>query len=179
MITAIDDPMLIALGASSADPERAEKMMLFGQFVGAWDLDVAFFDRAGRETKRYPAEWIFGWVLGGRAIQDVLIAPPREHASAPPPATTGTGSTLRYYDPKLDAWRVVFVGASSNEYAILTGRAVGDRIVLDGQEKGEYYRWQFSEITRDRFLWTGHISDDEGRTWWKEQEMVARRRGAL
>lgn len=176
MIISIHDPMLIALGAGGPDPERAEKMMTFGQFVGSWDLDIAFFDRDGREKRRYPGEWIFGWVLGGRAVQDVLIAPPREDRFAPPRAHGHTGSTMRYYDPKLDAWRVVWVGAYSGEYGILIGGLEGDRIVLVGQEPGEYYRWIFSDITRDRFLWTGMWSDDEGKTWWKEQEMVAQRR---
>ena len=174
-MTSITDPMLAALGASGPDAERADKMMLFGQFVGRWDLDIAFFDRNGCETRRYPGEWVFGWVLGGRAIQDVLVAPPRDDAGKPPSPTARTGSTLRYFDPALDAWRVTWVGAYSNEVGILIGRAQGDRIVLEGQEEGEYYRWVFSEISRDRFLWTGYMSDDKGETWWKEQEMVARR----
>jgi hypothetical protein len=152
MITASHDSMLVALGAAGPDPERAGKMMLFGQFVGAWELDIGFFDRSGQETRRYPGEWIFGWILGGRAIQDVLIAPPREDASVRPRPPAHTGSTIRYYDPSLDAWRVVWVGAYSNEYAILRGGAQGDEIVLEGQEPGEYYRWVFSEIERDRFF---------------------------
>jgi hypothetical protein len=40
--------------------------MLFGQFVGAWDVDVTniTLDGTRKELKR---EWHFGWVLEGRA----------------------------------------------------------------------------------------------------------------
>jgi hypothetical protein len=32
--------MLLALKASRPDPRSADELMLFGQFVGSWDVDV-------------------------------------------------------------------------------------------------------------------------------------------
>jgi len=64
------------LAASGPDVDYAEKLMLFGQFVGDWEVDFTVYGPDGtREIER--AEWHFGWVLQGRAIQDVFIIPRR------------------------------------------------------------------------------------------------------
>ena len=64
----------------------------FGQFIGSWDLDWYI------EGARAKGELHFGWVLGGRAIQDVWVVPGRFH-----------GSTLRFYDRALGAWRSTWI----------------------------------------------------------------------
>jgi hypothetical protein len=58
--------MIDALQALGPHPDIAEDLMLFGQFVGAWDVDVTniTLDGTRKELKR---EWHFGWVLEGRA----------------------------------------------------------------------------------------------------------------
>src|ERR1700756_3899967 len=65
-----------ALVASGPAPDRADKMMLYGQFIGAWDGTVT---RYGANGERFDAsaEVHFGWALEGRAIQDVWIVPSR------------------------------------------------------------------------------------------------------
>ena len=52
--------------------------MLFGLFVGEWEFDWTGYDEDGDETLTERGEWIFGWVLEGRAVQDVWIIPGRE-----------------------------------------------------------------------------------------------------
>ena len=69
-------PFLDALGGDGAAADRAGKMDLYARFVGSWDLDVTQFSRDGA-PRRHKGEWHFGWVLEGRAIQDVWIVPPR------------------------------------------------------------------------------------------------------
>jgi hypothetical protein len=59
------------------DDELAIELELFGQFVGSWDVSVTNYQPDG-STITIPAEWHFAWALGGRAIQDVWIAPSRE-----------------------------------------------------------------------------------------------------
>ena len=62
-------PNALLAGGPAAD--RAEKMMLYGQFVGSWDGRVVVHEAAG--TRRESSSEVhFGWVLGGRAVQDVL-----------------------------------------------------------------------------------------------------------
>jgi hypothetical protein len=83
-------PMIRALQADGPFAEHADKLMQFGRLVGSWDIEGRFYDEAGNVTKEHTGEWHFGWVLEGRAIQDVLICPPR-HAREP-------GQRSRAYD---------------------------------------------------------------------------------
>lgn len=64
-----------ALRADGPDPERLPGLMLFGQFVGEWLMEVSFFQADGRLINSFKADWVFSWILQGRAIQDVLMSP--------------------------------------------------------------------------------------------------------
>src|SRR4051794_31507903 len=68
--------MIEVLRADGPDPERAAHLDLFGQFVGEWELDVTNFAANGASETAH-GEWHFGWILQGRAVQDVWITPPR------------------------------------------------------------------------------------------------------
>ena len=70
------EAFVAALVAVAPHPDRAERLHLFGQFVGSWDLTVTDH-RPGRETSGTPGEWHFGWLLGGNAVGDVWIYPAR------------------------------------------------------------------------------------------------------
>ena len=52
--------MIDLLGASGPDVEHAEELMLFGRFVGSWDLEATYFDHAGTITSERRGEWHFG-----------------------------------------------------------------------------------------------------------------------
>jgi hypothetical protein len=107
----------------------------------------------------------FGWVLEGRAIQDVWILPGVFH-----------GTTLRVYDPALDAWHILWSDPLCQFYARQTGRAVGEDIVQDGTDgAGNPIRWRFTDITSESFLWIGERSSDGGATWQRQTEFSARR----
>ena len=64
--------MIEVLQSNAPVYEMAEKLQLFGQFVGSWDARVINYKPDG-SSQTVEAEWHFGWVLEGRAIQDVLI----------------------------------------------------------------------------------------------------------
>ncbi|WP_204280043.1 hypothetical protein, partial [Raoultella ornithinolytica] len=66
----MSNPFLAAFGATGPSPDRGDKMELYGWLIGSWDLEVSAFMPDGSVRKR-PGEWHFGWVLEGRAIQDV------------------------------------------------------------------------------------------------------------
>lgn len=157
------------LAASGPFPEYAEKLMLYGQFVGSWDIAATWHEQNGGH-KQGKGEWHFNWVLGGRGIQDVLFA-----AGASPHQF---GTTLRCYDAALDVWHVAWMQPSGGEFVHLVGRKVGDRIVQEGvgSDPRRRERWSFTEITSDSFLWLSEVSFDEGATWFLEQEMRAVRR---
>jgi hypothetical protein len=111
------------LVASGPLAEYAEKLMLYGQLVGSWDIEATWYDQAGGRRKG-KGEWHFAWILGGRGILDVLFA-----AGSPPHKF---GTTLRCYDPARDAWHVIWMQPYVGEFVHLLGRKVGDRIVQEG-----------------------------------------------
>lgn len=62
-----------------------------------------------------------GWVLEGRAIQDVWSVQGFFH-----------GTTLRVYDPGLDAWHLIWSDPLKQYYTHQIGRADGRNIVQEG-----------------------------------------------
>ena len=169
----------MALLSDGPHPEHAEAAMLFGQFVGSWDVDVAWYE-AGRVVRRARGEWHFAWVLEGRAVQDVWIVPPRSERSAGDADLYEYGTTLRFYDPGIDAWRSTWHGPMHGVVIPFIARKVGDEIVLQGRHAvdGRPMRWVFSDIGADRFLWRSEASADEGGTWDLLQDFVVRRRAS-
>ena len=169
--------MLDVLAASGPFAEHADKLMLFGQLVGSWSVEGTHFNRDGTIKVERRGEWHFGWVLEGRAIQDVIISPPRAERAETGAESVEYGTTLRTYDPKLDAWRVTFVAPVYGATVNLIARQQGDEIVLEGAgPNGTPYRWVFSEITRQRFRWRGYESFDEGASWFLAEQILGRRR---
>jgi hypothetical protein len=168
---------LTALGARGPAADRAGKMELYGWLVGSWDLDVTQYpDDGGRRQRR--GEWHFGWALEGRAIQDVWIVPPRGELRRGDAAANvnSYGTTLRVYDPGIDAWQIQWTDPVARNFLHMIGRKQGDDIVqLGTRPDGSLIRWSFSEITPHSFLWRGEISADEGATWRLNVEFSARR----
>src|SRR5919109_244353 len=117
--------------------EDSDRLMAFGQFVGAWDMESTWYDQSGGR-RQGTGEWHFAWILGGRGVQDILFT------SGAPPHQVGT--TLRCYDQALDAWHVAWMQPASGEFVHLLGRQVGDQIVLEGAgpDPRRRERWTFS-----------------------------------
>jgi hypothetical protein len=172
------NPYGVPLDVAFADgpaPDFADKLQLFGQFVGSWELEVVYHGPTGERT--LTAEWHFAWALNGHAVQDVWIAPHRrDRERGEPPVDWGT--TVRFYDPRIDAWRSTWIGPAKGLVLPFIARPAGDEIVLEGSfEDDKLTRWIFSEIARSSFRWRAVESNDAGRNWSLVQEMSARRIG--
>jgi hypothetical protein len=166
---------LEGLIANTPNSDHADKLMLFGQFVGDWEVDFTVYERGGSE-KTVKAEWHFGWVLEGRAIQDVFIVPRRTDRDNSNWTRDDYGTCLRFYDPTLDYWRVVWVSPRHGEIIILNGQKIGDEIVLEGKDLDHTpMRWIFSNINSNSFHWRRVFSTDGGTTWQLHKEMIVRR----
>ena len=108
---------------------------------------------------------VAAWVLAGRAIQDVWILPGRFH-----------GTTLRIYDPAIDAWHILWHDPLKQYYTRQTGRARDGGIVQTGwTDTGEAVRWSFSGMTPDSFRWQAERSRDSGLTWQSQADLRVRR----
>ena len=175
--TSQSQSMLEVLRADGPLREHEPELMLFGRLVGAWDIANSFFNEDGSVRKRQTGEWHFGWVLEGRVIQDVILAPPRAERERTGAPASEYGTTIRAYDPRIAAWRVTFVAPVAGETVNLVARQKGDEIHLEGRSPhGTLYRWVFSDLEVDSFRWSGYESLDEGRTWSLGEVIEGRRR---
>jgi hypothetical protein len=164
-----NDPMPLALTATGPNPDLKEKLDLYGQLVGVWDVDNRYLDRSDRRWHSGTVVWTFGWILDGHAVQDVMRFRFAD-------GSTPIGTTMRLLDPTSDAWNVVWF-PQSGKVCTLVGRRAPDGIHQEGtQSDGRPIRWTFTEITPDSFLWHGYIGDAEDSRWHLEQEMRAIRR---
>jgi hypothetical protein len=171
------NPLLDALHAEGPDATHAEALSLYGQFVGSWRVENTDHHPDGG-THFAIGEWHFGWVLQGRAIQDVWITPARgtDPATLPPNYMHRYGTTLRMYLPEQRCWRILWTDPAIGFSVSQTAREEnGDIIQIGATTKGVPMRWSFRDITRDRFRWIGEISDDGGKTWRLQLEMRATR----
>jgi hypothetical protein len=166
------------LHADGPNTVRAIDLALYSWIVGRWDMDVTTILEDGT-THRSNGEIHAGWVLQGLAIQDVWMIPrlrDRKPGIEPlPGAGNWYGTTLRIYDPTLDAWRILWSDPATNFFAQQIGRARGRDIVQTGPDpRGGSMRWVFSEIEPDSFHWTAERAPDD-RTWRREVDIRARR----
>lgn len=162
-MTAAFPSFAAALQAPGPAPDRAGKMGLYGWLIGSWSMDGTIYLDDGTAYKN-TGEIHFAWALEGRAIQDVWIFPGAFY-----------GTTLRVYDPALDAWHILWGDPLKQYYTRQLGRARGKDIVQDGTlETGESVRWSFTEITPDSFHWLGEKTDSGG-TFRLQAEFLARR----
>ena len=160
MITSFDT----ALHAEGPAADRAGKMQLYGWLIGNWEMDATVHADDGT-THEGQGQIHFAWVLEGRAIQDVWILPGVFY-----------GSTLRVYDPGLDAWHILWSDPVRQYYTRQLGRACGRDIVQEGRnDAGDQIRWSFTDITANSFRWLGERSLDAGATWQLQAEFFARR----
>jgi hypothetical protein len=88
--------LIDALHTDRPASDRADKMSLYGWLIGRWKMDAVVYLDDGT-PHRGLGEIHFGWVLEGRAIQDVWILPGVFY-----------GTTLRIYDPGIDAWHILW-----------------------------------------------------------------------
>jgi hypothetical protein len=137
-------------------------MGLYAWLIGRWEMDGIIHSVAAKQAVR--GEIHAGWVLEGRALQDVWILPGVFY-----------GTTLRIYDPGLDAWHILWSDPLRQYYTRQIGRARGKDILQEGTNNdGVATRWRFVDIRDDSFHWLGERSTGTD-TWQLEAEFFVRR----
>jgi len=174
----VDHSFADVLHSAAPDIARKSKLALYAFLVGRWELDVETIAEDGT-THSGRGEIYAGWVLRGRAIQDVWMIPRladrKPGAAHLPGAGNWYGTTLRFYDPTLDAWRILWSDPATNFFSQQVGRAKGRDIVQEGADpRGGFMRWTFTDIEPESFHWTAEHSADST-DWRKVVDIRARR----
>jgi hypothetical protein len=139
-------------------PGEDAQARLFDRLAGAWDIEYCNIkDDGTRENTR--GQLLAGWVLDGRALQDVWIEFPAAGGDR------FMGTTLRFYDTERKTWRVTWVSPMAQAVTPLEGGEENGGIVLRAQVPRGLLRWTFSDMTDRDFRWRGELSTDGGTTW--------------
>jgi hypothetical protein len=149
--------------------DLASELMLFGQFVGDWDVAITYWHPDGTQEED-AGEWSFAWILEGHAVQDVWRIPSRAESERTGRPVRGLGTTIRFFDRTIGAWRSTWHGINGYVLAFIA-RQIADEIVLERSEGDVITRWIFSEVQSDQFRWRNVTSTDNGSTWRHVQEM--------
>lgn len=133
--------MVAVLSAPGPHASLGDQVRTWDRFVGTWDCDFGFYLEDG-SVRHSPGELEVGWVLDGRAIQDLWITYPKDGEQE-----RGIGTSIRFFDDKAKTWRVVFVSPKYGAVLTVQGGMEGDRIVLRGQDAdGGQLRWSFNDL---------------------------------
>ena len=172
----LNDGLSSALFSADRSADIPQASDLYGWLVGSWDLRVLVHESDGSETTHRGAIHA-GWVLQGRAIQDVFDVPGFFY-----------GTSVRFYDPQLQAWQVFWMDPMKQVFMRLLGRQKGNDIVNEGKETPELARayglvpdpdariqWNFTDITAQSFRWVSLRSND-GENWVLQREYFGQRR---
>jgi hypothetical protein len=168
---------LEALPSAQRAPELSEAEDLFGFLIGSWDMDAVLHGAQG-EVQRTSGELHASWVLEGRAIQDLFIFPRRaDRASGVPARDDRYATTLRTYDRRLNAWRVVFINpAADDTSAQLIARRNDHGIAMEGKlADGTPIRWKYVTIAPTSFHYTAEKLESDGKSWRLYLELFGKR----
>lgn len=165
--------MVAALNAMGPHNSLGDQAKLWDRLIGTWEVEYTDFSKGGKTSHR-SGQFIVGWVLDGRVIQDVWIVDPSGSRKE-----REVYSDLRYFDPKSQSWPAIFVDPEHASVARFTGGAVGDRFVLDTHDfGGTDTRWSINDVHPGSFVWREEESIDGGKSWRLTAEHHMKRQGA-
>ena len=161
-----------ALPARGPHPSLGEQERVFSRFVGTWQVEYMDVMKDGTQLHR-TGLFIVGWIMDGRAIQDLWIVDP-----TPSHAEREVYADIRYFDPKTLTWPSVFFDPEHASMARFSGGAVGsDRAVFQSSEiDTNLTRWSFEDIGPNTFVFRDQSSSDQGKTWKLRAEYHMRRK---
>ena len=176
-ISPVKEHFATALVSNTSSAELNDVDKLYDWLIGSWDVTAFdyFLDGSKLTTE---GEWIFSWVLEGRAVQDIFIVPKRSLRTVGTTRTANRyGFSLRMYNHNLKKWKVYWHNPGSGAFNELIASRVGHDIVQTGTDSNSnLIRWVFTEIKQDSFHWRGEQSNDEGKTWQLSAEFFGVRK---
>jgi hypothetical protein len=104
----MNHPLQDALPADGPSLELSAEDRLYEPLIGSWSVRAVDYLDDG--SKREDAgEWHFGYVLEGRAVQDVWILPSRSRRTPDTPKEYNRyGTSIRSFHPKKKRWELTW-----------------------------------------------------------------------
>ena len=165
--------MATALAATAANPSLGDQAKVLSRLVGTWDVEYTDFMKDGTTLHR-TGEFMVGWIMDGRALQDLWIVDPwGKHKDRE------VYTDVDYFDAKSRTWHAIFVDPQDGSVARFTASDLGsNRLVLESKEidAGDT-RWSFNDIHLNSFIWRDEGSSDGGKTWRLRSEYHMKRHG--
>jgi hypothetical protein len=174
----MNHPLQDALPADVPSLELSAEDRLYEPLIGSWSVRAVDYLDDG--SKREDAgEWHFGYVLEGRAVQDVWILPSRSRRTPDTPKEYNRyGTSIRSFHPKKKRWELTWINPVSGARDLLVARREGGDIVQEGRgDDGSLIRWVFTDITESSARWYGESSTDGGTSWKLGAEFFLKRTG--
>lgn len=167
-------------GFGNRHPDAPAELEQFGRLVGIWHAEQEIATRSGEWVRGTPALWIWRWVLGGFAIQDLWL-----HTEDQLPAYLGELgrsyqlTSLRAYDASARRWNTAWAAnggghGPGQDFGTFVAIEEDGRVVMSSDSAVGRQRVTFSGITRDSFEWRSELSND-GETWVTVMRVWARR----
>ena len=116
------------LTAPGRSLDIAESDDVYGWLVGNWDLTVCHYFDLDVESQPVKGRVHAGWVLEGRAIQDVWHYPLDKQSTGLGSMIT-YGTTFRVWDAAIKAWRISWIIPVRNHREEQIGRRVDEDII--------------------------------------------------
>lgn len=150
---------------------------IYDWLIGSWNVEAVDY-LENNEILKSQGEWHFAYVLEGRAVQDVWIAPKRSLRTPKlKQPRIRYGSSIRYFDAESKKWCVYWFNPVSSTVSKLYGWKDKGNIVQEGtDEDGNIMRWTFQNITNKSIHWKGEISTDNGETFTLQAEFFGTRK---
>ncbi len=162
-------PSIKQLNAQGPFRPLKNKLMLFGQFVGDWDIVEAKSLQEDGSWKSSKGELHSGWILGGTAVQDIW------KSTGNGTEDTG-GTTIHFYDSESDCWNSVWISPNQATIRGFVGKKKGKEIVLESRETNKkFMKWIFYELGDNSFKWRAEYTRDSGENWTVTEKMTIRR----
>lgn len=106
--------MIATLRAAKPNPSLGDQANVLSRLVGTWDVDYMDYRKDGT-TLRRTGVFTVGWIMDGRAIQDVWIVNPWGTHDEREVYTE-----VHYFEPKSHTWQAIFVDPQAGSIAKLT-----------------------------------------------------------
>jgi len=123
-----------------------EQSSIYSPMIGSWNVKaIDYGDDGNLQTTQ--GEWHWAWVLEGRAIQDIWIAPARnQRYEGMSKKYNRFGTTIRVFDENLNKWKIFWFNPVNGARNELEATQMEDWLEHNGiDESGNLIRWTFSK----------------------------------